>query len=70
MAGKNRLLCEIENFLQDFIRYTIEESAVSMEKQQNSLAGHYAILNAIQAKDPDLAANVMKQHLTYCRELY
>ena len=70
MAGKNRLLCEIENFLQDFIRYAIEESAISMEKQRKSLAGHYAIINAIRMRDPELATNVMKEHLTYCRKLY
>lgn len=70
MAGKNKLLCEIENFLQDFIRYTIEESAINMEKHRRSLAGHYEILDAIREKDPQKAAKVMEDHLMYCRKLY
>lgn len=69
-AGKNRLLCEIENFLQDFIRYTIEESAINMEKHRRSLEGHYGILDAIREKNPEMAEKEMEMHLQFCRGLY
>lgn len=70
MAGKNRLLCEIVKFLQDFIRFTIEESAVSMEKHKKSLAGHYRILECVKAGKPGAASEAMREHLTHCSELY
>lgn len=69
LAGKNRILIEILRILYDMITYALERVPVKREKYVHSMNGHYRLLEAIENKQPELASEIMYDHLNFCRQL-
>lgn len=62
-AAKNTLLLRLNDTLVDCLRDSRRHSLETPERPRRSLAGHQAILRALQGRDPRAAHRAMLKHL-------
>ncbi|MBN2141138.1 MAG: FadR family transcriptional regulator [Desulfovibrionaceae bacterium] len=62
-ASKSRVLCQVAVVLHDFFDESRSEPLQSRKRQKVSLDSHWAVLKALEARDPARAREMMRRHL-------